>query len=172
MRLESPWLLLGLLVLPVAVAIWRLAARRRRRHAVRYTNLDVLASVAGERSWRRLVPGALVLLALASLLLALARPHVDRVFLTERATVVLVLDTSRSMQAEDVEPTRLGAAQEAVLRFLDRVPAKLRVGLVVFAGEAQLATPPTTEHDLVRAAVAHVDSYLIYGGTAIGDALA
>jgi Ca-activated chloride channel family protein len=165
-------MLLGLLALPAALAIWRLAERRRMRYAIRYPNLDVLASVAGERQWRRLVPPALVLLALTSLVVALARPHVERVFLTERATVVLVVDTSRSMQAEDVAPTRLGAAQEALRGFLDHVPEKLRVALVVFAGEAQVATPPTTDHDLVRIAVDSIDSYLLYGGTAIGDALA
>lgn len=171
MRLESPWMLLSLLVLVGAVGLWRAAERRRMRYAVRYTNLDVLASVSSERAWRRLLPAALVLLSLAALLLALARPHVERVFLVERATVVLVIDTSRSMQAEDVEPTRLAAAQGAVREFLDRVPDGLRVGLVVFAGEAQVATPPTTDHELVRTAVDGIDSFLLYGGTAIGDAL-
>lgn len=164
-------MLLSLVALAGAVGVWRLAERRRMRYAVRYTNLDVLASVASERAWRRLVPASLVLLSLAALLVALARPHVDRVFLTERATVVLVIDTSRSMQAEDVEPTRLAAAQEAVRSFLDKAPGKLRVGLVVFAGEAQVATPPTSDHDLVRSAVDSIDSFLLYGGTAIGDAL-
>lgn len=171
MRFESPWLLLTLLALVGAVALWRVAERRRMRYAVRYPNLEVLASVASARAWRRHVPSVLVLLSLAMLLVALARPHLERVFLVERATVVLVIDTSRSMQAEDVEPTRLGAAQEAVRTFLARAPDGLRVGLVVFAGEAQVATPPTTDHGLVLAAVDSVDSFLIYGGTAIGDAL-
>jgi Ca-activated chloride channel family protein len=171
MRFESPWLLLTLAGLAGAVALWRLAERRRMRYAVRYPNLDVLASVASGRAWRRFVPPVLVLCSLAALLVALARPHVDRVFVVERATVVLVIDTSRSMQAEDVEPTRLGAAQEAVRTFLDRAPDDLRVGLVVFAGEAQVATPPTTDHELVRAAVDGIDSFVLYGGTAIGDAL-
>jgi Ca-activated chloride channel family protein len=75
------------------------------------------------------------------------------------------------MQAEDVPPTRLAAAQEAARTFLDQVPDKLRVGLVVFAGEAQVATPPTRDHDLVRTAVDEIDSFLVFGGTAIGDAL-
>ena len=168
---QSPWLLLGLLLLGLAVGIWLLSERRRMRFAVRYTNLDVLASVVSGRSWWRLVPPALFLVGLASLLVALARPEVERVLLKERATVILVVDTSRSMQAEDVEPTRLGAAQAAIRTFLERAPDGLRVGLVVFAGEAQVATPPTRDHDLVEAAVAEIDSFLIYGGTAIGDAL-
>jgi Ca-activated chloride channel family protein len=75
------------------------------------------------------------------------------------------------MQARDVEPTRLGAAQEAIRTFLDDVPGRLNVGLVVFAGEAQVATPPTKQHELVETAVDEIDTFLIYGGTAIGDAL-
>jgi Ca-activated chloride channel family protein len=171
MSFQSPWLLLALPLLLVAAGVWLLAERRRMRYAVQFTNLDVLATVVSGRSWLRLVPPVLFGLALASLLLALTRPEVDRMFLKERATVILVIDTSRSMQAEDVAPTRLGAAQEAVRSFLDEVPDELRVGLVVFAGEAQVATPPTRDHDLVRAAVDEIDSFLVYGGTAIGDAL-
>ena len=171
MSFQSPWLLLALPLLGVAAAIWLLAERRRMRYAVQFPNLDVLATVVSGRSWLRLVPPALFGLALACLLVALARPQVSRTFLKERATVILVIDTSRSMQAEDVPPTRLAAAQAAVRSFLDQVPAKLRVGLVVFAGEAQVATPPTQDHDLVRTAIDEIDSFLIYGGTAIGDAL-
>jgi Ca-activated chloride channel homolog len=171
MRFESPWLLLSLVVLVGAVVLWRLAERRRMRYAVQFTNVDVLATVVSGRSWLRLVPAALFGLALALLLVALARPHVDRMFLKERATVILVVDTSRSMQAEDVEPTRLGAAQEAIRQFLDQVPNRLNVGLVVFAGEAQVATPPTKDRELVGTAVDSIGSYVIFGGTAIGDAL-
>jgi Ca-activated chloride channel homolog len=171
MSFQSPWLLFSLVLLALAVGLWLLAERRRMRYAVRFTNMDVLATVVSGRSWPRLVPPALFALALALLLVGLARPQVDRMVLTERATVILVVDTSRSMQARDVEPTRLGAAQESVLTFLENAPGKLRVGLVVFAGEAQVATPPTRDHDLVRTAVAQIDTYLIFGGTAIGDAL-
>jgi Ca-activated chloride channel family protein len=111
------------------------------------------------------------LLGLAALLVALARPQVNRTVVKDQATVILVVDTSRSMQAEDVKPTRLGAAQEAIRTFLDHAPRDLRVGLVVFAGEAQVATPPTKDHELVKAAVDGIDGFLVYGGTAIGDAL-
>jgi Ca-activated chloride channel family protein len=136
MSFKSPWLLLGLLVLAVAVAIWLLLDRRRARYAVRYTNLDVLATVVSGRSWLRYVPAALLVLGLASLFVGLARPQVKRTQLVERATVILVVDTSRSMQAEDVAPTRLGAAQEAIRTFIDRAPHDLRIGLVVFAARA------------------------------------
>lgn len=168
---KSPWLLLGLLVLAGVLALWWWADRRRMRYAVRYTNVDVLATVATGRSWTRWVPAGLLALGLGALFLALARPEVERTILTERATVILVVDTSRSMQAEDVRPTRLGAAQEALRTFLDNAPDELRVGLVVFAGEAQVATPPTRDHELVEAAITDIDQFLVFGGTAIGDAL-
>lgn len=171
MTFLHPIYLASLLLLAAAVGIWLLAERRRARYAVRFPNLDVLASVAPARSWLRYVPPALFLLALAALLVALARPEVHRTVTNERATVILVVDTSRSMQSEDVKPTRLGAAQAAVHLFLARVPKRLRVGLVVFAGEAQVATPPTTDHALVGQAVDDIGNFVIYGGTAIGDAL-
>src|SRR5919201_5552859 len=171
MSFLHPIFLASLLLLVAAVGIWLLAERRRARYAVRYTNVDVLASVAPHRSWVRYVPPVLFLLALAALLVALSRPEVSRTVTNERATVILALDTSRSMQSEDVKPTRLGAAQAAVHLFLGRVPKRLRVGLVVFAGEAQVATPPTTDHALVGQAVDDIGAYVIYGGTAIGDAL-
>jgi Ca-activated chloride channel homolog len=169
---KSPWMLLALLVLAAAIGLWVVAERRRARYAVRYTNVDVLASVvSGRRSWLIFAPAALLVAGLASLFLGLARPQVDRLLLKEHATVILVVDTSRSMQAEDVPPTRLGAAQEAIRTFLDNAPDDLRVGLVVFAGEAQVATPPTEDHDLVRQALVDIDQFLVFGGTAIGDAL-
>lgn len=168
---KSPWLLLGLLLLAAVVALWWWADRRRMRYAVRYTNLDVLATVVSGRSWLRWLPAGLAALGLAALLLALARPEVERMIVEDKATVILVVDTSRSMQAEDVAPTRLGAAQEALRTFLDQAPDDLRVGLVVFAGDAQVATPPTKDHELVEAAIADIDEFLVFGGTAIGDAL-
>jgi Ca-activated chloride channel family protein len=168
---KSPWLLLGLLVLGGAIGLWILAERRRARYTVRYTNLDVLATVVSGRTWLRYLPSALVALGLAVLLVGMARPEVRRSLLKERATVILVVDTSRSMQAQDVKPTRLGAAQEALQTFLDQAPRDLRVGLVVFAGEAQVATPPTKDHELVTTAIDDIDQFLVYGGTAIGDAL-
>jgi Ca-activated chloride channel homolog len=171
MSFQNPWLLLSLAVLVLAVLLWRLAERRRMRYAVHFPNVDVLATVVSGRSWTRLVPPLLVGLALALLLGALARPHVTRMFLHEKATVILVVDTSRSMQAEDVAPTRLGAAQAAIHTFLDDVPDRLNIGLVVFAGDTQVATPPTKNRVLVRDAVDTIDSFSVFGGTAIGDAL-
>jgi Ca-activated chloride channel homolog len=172
MSFERPLLLLTLLALAAAVVVaWLLTRRRRMRYAVRYTNLDVLAAVAGGRPWRRYVPPVLFVAALAALCVALARPHVERMVAKERALVILVVDTSRSMQAEDVRPTRLAAAQEAMRTFVERAPKRLRVGLVVFAGEAQVATPPTAEHELVEQSIDEIGEFQVFGGTAIGDAL-
>jgi Ca-activated chloride channel homolog len=171
MTFERPLFLLSLLVVAAAALFWVWTERRRMRYAVRFTNLEVLAAVVGGRQWSRYVPPVLFALSLAVLSLALARPHVNRMVASERATVILVIDSSRSMQATDVQPTRLAAAQEALRLFLDEVPDRLRVGLVVFAGEAQVAAPPTSDHELVRQSVDSVGEFVIYGGTAIGDAL-
>jgi Ca-activated chloride channel homolog len=172
MTFGSPYLLLSLLAIPLAVGIWWLAERRRMKYAVRYTNLEVLATVAVGRRWRRLLPAVLFLAALAALCVGLARPSLHRLVPTDNATVVLVLDVSGSMQAEDVKPTRLAAAQRAIHIFLDKVPGNVRVGLVLFAGTPIVATPPTTDHDLVGRAVDSAGDVNPFGGTAIGDALA
>jgi Ca-activated chloride channel family protein len=168
-----PLLLLSLLVLPLAFGLYKLAERRRMRYAVRYTNVDLLALVAaGQRPWRRPLTGVLFLAALAALCVAVSRPHVTSTVTSDRATVILVLDVSGSMQAIDVKPTRLVAAQKAIHTFLDKVPSRVRVGLVLFAGEAQVATPPTRDHELVGQAVDTAGEFRGFGGTAIGDAIA
>jgi Ca-activated chloride channel family protein len=173
MRFERPLLLLALVALAGVVALaWWLLRRRRMRYAVRFTNLEVLAVVAGGSAWRRFIPPAFFIAALAALCVALARPHVDRLIPVDKALVILVVDSSRSMQAKDVKPTRLAAAQDAMRQFLDRVPNKLRVGLVVFAGDAQVAAPPTTDHGLVEQSIDEIGEFQTFGGTAIGDALA
>jgi len=173
MSFGSPFLLLSLLAVPLAVALYLLAERRRMRYAVRYTNVDLLTSVAGGRQWRRLVPPLVFLLAVATLCVAVARPRVRTTTGDERATIVLVLDVSGSMQANDVKPSRLAAAQEALRVFLKKVPPRVKLGLILFAGEPEVATPPTTDHALVLQAVNDAGTILgAAGGTAIGDALA
>jgi Ca-activated chloride channel homolog len=173
MSFGHPLLLLTLAVIPAALAIYHFAARRRMRYAVRYTNVDVLAAVvAAGRPWRRWLAAGVFLLAVAALCVAVSRPHVHRLVANDNATVVLVLDVSGSMQAQDVKPTRLAAAQKALHAFLAKVPARLKVGLVLFAGEAEVATPPTTDHELVAEAVDEAGFFRGFGGTAIGDAIA
>jgi Ca-activated chloride channel homolog len=173
MTFGHPLLLLTLLVIPAAISAYLLTRRRRMQYAVRYTNVDVLASVAARgRPWRRWLMTAVFLLALATLCAALSRPHMHRLVVNDHATVVLVLDVSGSMEAQDVKPTRLAAAQKALHTFLAKVPARLKVGLVLFAGEAEVATPPTTDHALVAQAVDDANYFRGFGGTAIGDAIA
>jgi Ca-activated chloride channel homolog len=167
-----PYLLLSLLVIPLAIGIYLLAERRRMRYAVAFTNIDVLASVAGGRSLRRYVPPLLFLLALASLCVAVARPHRATLVPSDRATVILVIDISGSMGSTDVKPTRLEAAQAAVRKFLDNVPPRVRVGLIAFAGDPQVAAPPTTDRALLRSSLDQIGFLRGFGGTAIGDALA
>ena len=172
MSFGHPILLLTLLVLPLAVLAYVLLERRRARYAVTFTNLDVLASVAGGPSQRRYVPPALFLLALGLLCVALARPHRSTLVASDKATVILVVDVSGSMHATDVKPTRLGAAQAAVRTFLEHVPKRVKVGLIAFSSEPQIAAPPTTDRDLVRRSLDELDFFQAYGGTAIGDAIA
>jgi Ca-activated chloride channel family protein len=174
MNFGHPFLLLTLLLIPAALLAYRALARRRRvLYAVRYTNVDVLAAVvATGRPWRRWLATGVFLLALATLCIAVTRPHVHRLVESDNATVVLVLDVSGSMNAQDVKPTRLVAAQRALHVFLKKVPARLKVGLVLFAGEAQVATPPTTDHALVGEAIDNAADFHGFGGTAIGDAIA
>jgi Ca-activated chloride channel homolog len=168
---ERPWLLFALLAVPLLAWLYLLGQRRRARYAVNFTNIAVLREVARPRAWRRWVPAVLFLLAVSALTAGVARPHVRGLVPQERATVVLVLDVSRSMEARDVRPNRIGAAKQAIRLFLDRAPERLRVGLVVFAGLPQVVTPPTRDREQVNVSLDHLGEYATFGGTAIGDAL-
>jgi Ca-activated chloride channel homolog len=167
-----PLFLLTLLLVPLAIGLYLLAERRSMRYAIRFTNVDVLAGVVRGRIWRRYVPLVLFLLALAALCVATARPQRSTLVPKDRATVILVVDVSRSMEAKDVKPSRIGAATQAVRVFLKKVPDRLQVGLIAFAGDPAVAAPPTTDHSLVREALDTLQWYPSFGGTAIGDALA
>jgi Ca-activated chloride channel family protein len=170
MSFAAPLFLLGLLVVPLGLALHALAQRRRRRFAVRFPGVPIaaLAMPAGSR-WRRHVPSALLALAAAGLVTALARPETTVAVPVEQASVVLVTDTSRSMTATDVAPDRLDAARRAAESFLDEAPDELRVGAVAFSDVARTLMPPTTDHEQVRAALAGLSAD---GGTATGDGLA
>ena len=128
MSFEAPALLVALLVVPLAVGAYVVLERRTSRYGVSFSNLDVLAAVVQERRpWGRHLPAALLLAAVAALCIALARPTVTVAAPQERATVVLLVDVSGSMRAEDVAPSRLEAARAAMHSFLDRVPKQIRV---------------------------------------------
>lgn len=169
MTFETPAALWGLLLIPLAIAAYLIAQRRRMRYAVRFTNLDLLANVIHRSPrWRRHLSTLLYLSAMAALLVALARPHATVLVPRDEATVILVMDVSGSMNATDVEPTRLVAAREAALTFLDELPGTVRVGLVAFASSAQTLEAPTTDRDAVRRALATLRAL---NGTAMGDGL-
>lgn len=169
MGLTWPLALVALLAVPLVGGLYLLVSRRRTRYATTYTNLDVLAAVAATgRPWRGFVPAGLFLVALAALGLALARPHMALSVPEDRATVVLVVDTSGSMRADDVNPTRLDAARAAILVFLDKLPKRVRVGLVSFDSEVSVLAAPTPDRGQVREATGFLSPG---GGTALGDGL-
>jgi len=161
------WLLVLVAALAAAYVVVQL--RRRETYAVRFTNLALLDVVAPRRpGWRRHVAAAALLAGLVAIVLGLARPARDVQVPRERATVVLAVDVSLSMQATDVLPSRLDAAKEAAADFLDTVPDTLNVGLVRFAGTAGVVVPPTTDHGDVRDAIGDLE---LAEGTAIGEAI-
>ena len=173
MSFDRPLALLSLVALSALVGAYVIVSRRRPRYVVGYTNLEVLRAVAPHGSpVRRHAAAAAFAAALALLCVGVAGPNVSRSAPVENATVVLVVDTSRSMLSRDVAPTRLGAAKAAAQAFLDRAPSKLRVGLVTFAGDVSVAATPTHDRARLHRSVASITRWQAGGGTAIGDALA
>lgn len=160
------WLLL---LVAGLVGAYLFLQNRRTDYAVRFTNLDLLASVAPKRpGWRRHVPAAAMALALVGLVIGLARPARDERVPKEAATVMLVVDVSASMQATDVAPTRLQAAREAALTFVDDLPDRLRLGLVSFDRTPRVIASPTIDHASVQAGIENLTTG---PGTAAGDAI-
>lgn len=169
MSFASPWLLVLLAVVPLAVVGYWTMQRRASRYAVSFPNLPVLASVVErKRSWARHLPAALLLGSLAALTVGVARPNWQVLEPSERAAVILLVDVSGSMRATDVRPTRLNAAQRAMQTFADQVPDSLRVGLVAFSDEPQVVVSPTNDRNVLRQGI---DILQRGRGTAIGDGL-
>jgi len=160
------WLFVALAGLVAAYVVMQV---RRKRYAVRFTNLALLDVVAPTRpGWRRHVPAVAFLLSLAALLTAFARPARPVQVPRERATIVMAVDVSLSMEATDVEPDRITAAREAATSFVDLVPDRLNLGLVAFSGTAQVLVSPTTDHDLVKRSLRTMQ---LGPRTAIGEAI-
>ncbi|KAF1043128.1 VWA domain-containing protein [Xylophilus sp.] len=163
---EFLWLLLAL---PLLIALYVLLLLRRRRLAVRYASLSIVREAAGfGHAWRRHVPPVLFLLALAAMLVAAARPLATLALPSQRQTIILAIDVSGSMRAADVKPNRLAAAQQAAKAFIKDLPRHVRVGVVAFAGSAQLAQLPTQNHDDLFSAI---DSFQLQRGTATGNGI-
>ncbi|MBY6410016.1 VWA domain-containing protein [Rhodococcus sp. BP-252] len=165
----SPWWLLFLLVVIGLVVGYVLVQRARHRHTLRFSNMDLLEKVAPTRPgyWRH-VPTALVLVGLLLLTVALAGPTSDQKVPRNRATVMLVIDVSLSMEATDVEPSRLAAAQEAGKSFADGLTPGINLGLVAFAGTASVLVSPTANREATKTAI---DKLQLSERTATGEAI-
>ena len=169
MSFASPLFLAALVLVPLALGGQLLARRRARRYAVRFPGVATLAPLLPRvPSWRRQVPLALFLAALAAFALAMARPHATVAVPREQASIVLVTDVSRSMLAEDVEPSRLEAARDAAQKFMEEVPDEARVGAVAFSTDPHTVEAPTDDHEKISELI---DALSADGGTATGDAL-
>jgi Ca-activated chloride channel family protein len=154
---------------PAVLGAYLLAARRRRRHAVGYSSLALLRRALPRRSrWRRHIPVALLVASLAVLAVAAARPQLTSEVPVAKTTIILALDTSGSMCLTDVLPDRLTVAQDAAREFVKAQPKGTQMGLVVFAGYAELVVPPTTDHSALQQAL---DNLSTSPGTAIGAAI-
>src|SRR5919108_3883254 len=169
MSLLWPGFLYLFLLIPLAVLVYIWVLRRRRRFAVRYSSLSLVREAAAKQSWlRKHFPFILFLLALASLVLALARPVATVIVPSNKATVIMAIDVSRSMCSTDIPPNRLIVAKEAARSFVENNTSGRQVGIVAFAGFAELTQPPTTDTRLLESAIA---SLVPARRTAIGSAI-
>jgi Ca-activated chloride channel family protein len=166
---DAPHRLWLLLIPIVLIGVYLVMQRRRRSYAVRFTNVELLDSVAPDRpGWRRHLPALALLAALVVGAMGFARPAVAEEVATEGGVVMLALDTSLSMEADDVAPSRIDAAQEAAAAFLESVPDGVRIGVVGFAGTAQVLLDPTSDTAAVQRTI---DRIQLGEGTAIGEAV-
>ena len=170
MTFATPLLLLTLLTIPLLLLLVFVVNRRRARYPLAFTNLELLAQVAPQRhrSVKRFIPLALLVLALACAAGALAQPRVRLSQPDQNATIMLLVDVSGSMRANDVEPTRLDAAVAAMRTFLDRLPSQFKVGLVAFSSEPEPLVAPTSNRDVIRQSIALLEPE---AGTAVGDGI-
>ncbi|RAL32390.1 VWA domain-containing protein [Rhodococcus sp. AQ5-07] len=168
-QFTAPWWLLFLAVIAALVVGYVLVQKQRAKHTLRFTNFELLEKVAPSRPGRwRHIPAILMVVALVFFTVALAGPTADKKVPRNRATVILVIDVSLSMQATDVEPTRLAAAQEAAKSFADGLTPGINLGLVAFAGTASVLVSPTTNRDATKVAI---DNLKLSERTATGEAI-
>jgi Ca-activated chloride channel homolog len=169
MTFEWPELLWLILLAPVALVLQLWSERRRRRQAAAFANPALLPNVVTARpGWRAWLPVACYLLAASVLLVALARPEAVARVPRDEATVMLVVDASASMLADDVSPSRVAAARQAVGQLLDQLPERFQVGLVTFSASAHVESRPTRDRAALREALAN---FKMRPGTAMGDGL-
>ncbi|HLL11714.1 MAG TPA: VWA domain-containing protein [Rubrivivax sp.] len=169
MNFVWPSMLWLLLLLPLLVVLYLWLLKRRRKTTVRLASVSVAKLAMGQGpGWRRHVPPLLMLLALAALLLSIARPTATLTLPLSERTIMLAMDVSGSMRAEDVKPNRLVASQEAAKAFVNNLPREVRVGVVSFAGTAAVVQAPTTSReDVIKA----IDRFQLQRGTATGSGI-
>jgi Ca-activated chloride channel homolog len=166
MTFRDPTLLAGLLLIPIAMLAYVSLQRQRRREAARFANPALVGNLVTARpGFKRHIPPLLLALALAALIVALARPERTVAAPQRAATVMMVTDVSGSMNATDVDPDRLTAAQNAARKLTDQLPQPLRIGLVSFADNPTLLVPPTTDRGAIKSGL---DQLQAEGGTAMG----
>jgi Ca-activated chloride channel homolog len=169
MTFQAPLWLLALLGVAALVGYYVLVQRRRKAYAARFTNVALLGSIMPKRpGWRRHVAFGVLALGLAALVVSLAVPSTVVRVPREKATVVMAVDVSLSMQATDIEPDRFRAMQTAAKEFVDVLPERINLGLVSFAGTATTVVPPTTDRLQVSNAIDNLD---LAESTAIGEAI-
>ena len=169
MKFIWPSMLWLLLVLPLLVLAYRWILQRKRRTTVRLASINIVKLALGKGpGWRRHVPPLLLLAAFAALLLAIARPTATITLPLSERTIILAMDVSGSMRAEDVKPNRLVASQVAAKAFVENLPREVRVGVVSFAGTAAVVQAPTTSREDVLAAI---DRFQLQRGTATGSGI-
>jgi Ca-activated chloride channel homolog len=167
---EWPVALVGLIVLPVLIALYVWRERQTTQYASRFTTPGLLPNlVDASPRWRRHLPLAILLVALAAMVVGVARPHAMLSVKREEATALLVIDTSLSMGADDIKPTRLEAARRQARAFLDALPSKYRLAVIGFSGRAYVALPPTDDRELAVQALRNLHTA---EGTSLGDAVA
>ena len=164
-----PTMLWLLLLVPALVAAYLLLLRRRAQPALRFPHLGLIREALGKGpGWRRHLPPALMLLAVTAALFAAARPVATITLPADQQTLLLAIDVSLSMRAEDIEPNRMEAAQAAARSFVRELPGKVRVGIVAFAGTASLVQAPTRDRE---ALVAAIDGFQLQRATAVGSGI-
>lgn len=168
MNLLWPWFTLLLLIIPVILGIYIWILRRKRRYAVHYSSLSIIREAIPRRSrWRRHVPFLFFLLGVSCLIIAAARPVIEIEVPTSRTTIILALDISRSMCANDISPNRLTVAQDAATRFIENQVEGTQIGIVAFARLAEVIVQPTDDKEVLQEAIANLTTSF---GTAIGSA--
>jgi Ca-activated chloride channel family protein len=164
-----PELLWLLLAVPALIGVYLVVLRRKKKQVLRYASLGLVTDAMGAaQRFRRHIPPLLFLLALITLIVAIARPNAAVTLPSQYETIILAMDVSGSMRATDVQPNRIGAAQAAARAFVGDQPASARIGVVSFAATASVVQPPTRSREDILAAI---DRFQLQRGTAVGSGI-